>query len=302
MRKLLFASLLLLPGMIACNAGDPEYVNLVSTMKDPGGNPFIATSIAISPDNGRLAISRIDAPGERHPFLCTMGTDASGYQELPAQGRNVAWSHDGLILYFDDETNICSINRDGTNRQQVNLTPIGKKIIPKPSPDGKYLAFILTTEKFGYGIATKNYIYLYNLATAAYTCVNAEPLFITNFNWSRDSKSIFFEKGYEVIGRGITYTIWKATNLESGSPSIVQVGSGANPYPLGDGRIVHTGGIMNGDGSANIELVHITMSRPLVIEGVPNYLFFLDKDGYLFKMEIPDLSKSWEEAYTMWWD
>jgi len=95
---------------------------------------------AWSPDHSRIAY-------ECSQVICIMNADGTGVRELTDQpsDRSPSFSPDGKQVVFvheaRDNSDIFSVNVDGTNRQRLVKSANIDEIMPRISPDGSKLAY-----------------------------------------------------------------------------------------------------------------------------------------------------------------
>ncbi|MBA2579196.1 MAG: cell wall-binding repeat-containing protein [Euzebyaceae bacterium] len=106
------------------------------------------TSVAWSPDGGRLALSGF-AGG-----IGIVAADGSGERALSATGHSPAWSPDGERIAFADSDRIVVVDADGGNPQRLTTVVDGDSdTAPAWSPQGTRLAFLRYSEsELGYDL------------------------------------------------------------------------------------------------------------------------------------------------------
>jgi len=124
-----------------------------------------------------------------------MNADGSGIRGLTdVQGdRQPSVTPDGqkVVLVQDaaKQSDIVSVNLDGSNRQVLLRTPTAAETSPRYSPDGKKLAYMRTRKN-----ATE--LVVWDLATNVHTVVAAPVNRFGSESWSPDSKRLAFSVGF----------------------------------------------------------------------------------------------------------
>jgi len=137
---------------------------------------------AWSPDHSQIAY-------ECSQVICIMNADGTGVRELTDQpsDRSPSFSPDGKHVVFlheaRDNSDIFSVNVDGTNRQRLVKSANTDEITPRLSPDGSKLAYTSLRR----GVAS---LVVQDLATGRRTVLVAGSAFSPS--WSPDGKRLAF--------------------------------------------------------------------------------------------------------------
>ena len=112
---------------------------------------------AFSPDGRRLALAMTAADGDMEIFLYALDTGAlSRFTHSPGIDTEPAWEADGQGLVFtSDRSGKPKLYRQGLRDPIARMLPIPGNYTTDAvvSADGRYLAFVQSTEAGGYGVA-----------------------------------------------------------------------------------------------------------------------------------------------------
>ena len=126
--------------------------------------------------------------------ILIMNADGSGLRGLTGvQGdREPSFTPDGQkVVFVEDaakQSDIVSVNLDGSNRQVLLRTPTAAETSPRFSPDGKKLAYMRTRKN-----ATE--LVVLDLTTNIHTVVASPANRFGSESWSPDSKRLAFSAG-----------------------------------------------------------------------------------------------------------
>ncbi len=142
-----------------------------------------------SPDSREIAISASEPGRHSRPYL--VPAEGGTLRELNAGEFNVVnlgWAADGTALTFNDlsepgHSTVRSV--DLKTMQTSNIPGSDNLIAPAPSPDGRYL--VATTD-------AGEKLLLFNFATQKWS--ELAKTTIGFFDWSADSKFVYFDNGY----------------------------------------------------------------------------------------------------------
>lgn len=131
-------------------------------------------------ENGRIAIMNADGSGFR------MLTDVEGDHSpsFTPDGQKIVFVHEAA-----KQSDILSMNLDGSNRQVLLKTPTTSEWAPRFSPDGKKLAYMRTRKN-----ATE--LVVLDLTTNIHTVVASPANRFGSESWSPDSKRLAFSAGF----------------------------------------------------------------------------------------------------------
>jgi Tol biopolymer transport system component len=127
--------------------------------------------------------------------IIIMNADGSGLRGLTdVQGdRQPSFTPDGQkVVFVQDaakQSDIVTVNLDGSNRQVLLRTPTAAETSPRYSPDGKKLAYMRTRKN-----ATE--LVVWDLATNVHTVVASPANRFGSESWSPDSKRLAFSAGF----------------------------------------------------------------------------------------------------------
>ena len=120
------------------------------------GAGHASSAPAFSPDGRRLALAMTAADGDMEVFLYTLETGAlSRFTRYPGIDTEPAWEADGRGLVFtSDRDGKPKLYRQGLRDSTARMLPIPGNYTTDAvvSADGRYLAFVQSTEAGGYGV------------------------------------------------------------------------------------------------------------------------------------------------------
>jgi hypothetical protein len=183
------------------------------------------TSFSVNPQKTMIVFAEI-LSGYSGTWLATMNIDGSNYHRTNIQANNPGFNADGTLIYFDDDTDIYTVQLDGTDKQKLDLSAIsGSKRYPRVSPDGTKLAFYqrLRPEKWYYD--DEIYLYVLDLVSSTATRLTPSSIPVSYLNWNADGTRIAFS-----TTTGITPPVRNTYTVKAdGSEAPVKITDEASP-------------------------------------------------------------------------
>ena len=157
------------------NADGTGLTKLPVSGKNPSWSPDHSKIVF---ENGRIAIVNANGTG----FRLLTDVDGDHTPSFTPDGQRIVFVHEAA-----KQSDIFTMNLDGSNRQVLLRSPTASETSPRFSPDGKKLAYMRTTKS-----ATE--LVVWDLATNIHTVVAPANQFGSE-SWSPDSKRLAFSPG-----------------------------------------------------------------------------------------------------------
>jgi Tol biopolymer transport system component len=146
----------------------------------------------VNPQNSKIVFAEVIS-GYSGAFIGTMNSDGSDYRQTNQSGSNPCFNNDGDLIYFDDGTDIYTMNPDGTNRQKLEIPGVsGDKRFPRLSPDGAMLAFYQPSPGAKWYYDDVVYLYIFDMTENHVTKLNADSIPVSYLSWSPGGGTIAF--------------------------------------------------------------------------------------------------------------
>jgi hypothetical protein len=185
----------------------------------------IFTSFFVKSGDSKVVFAEIIS-GYSGAYIGTMDIDGSGYHQTNERGFNPCLNNDSSLIYFDDGTDIYTMNLDGTDRKKFDIPEVtGPKKFPRLSPDGAKLAFYQESPGSKWYYDNVVYLYILDLSTCGVTKLNNVSIPVSYLNWSPDGEMIAFS-----TTTGITPPIHELWTVKTdGSEEPVRITDSGSP-------------------------------------------------------------------------
>ncbi len=105
------------------------------------GPPAFTTSLAFSPDEKRVAVTRVDEAERQHVWIGELSNgDFSRFTFGQTRDRSVSWSHDGTRLFFSSDRNgtvgLYEKLASGAGEAELLLDSAESKLLDSSAPNG----------------------------------------------------------------------------------------------------------------------------------------------------------------------